>query len=155
MTTCSRYLSLVGSPRCNLRTGGDGERLRCQLTSAAQSSWEVTKAMKPQTKKGRRAACWNLPRERIWMDPSHIAIRWGKDFAAKGNKGIENRKMQYKHPEKKDLRRGRFDGVIRAAGDPKNIPKIEVWRSSQQSRYWIRWHGIWALLLGAAAMEIA
>lgn len=46
--------------------------------------------------------------------------------------------MQYKHPEKKDLRRQQFDGILRAAGDPKNVPKTEVWRSSQQSRYWIR-----------------
>lgn len=119
MTTCSRYLSLMGNPRCNLRTGRDGERLRLQLTSVAQSSWKLTKAVKPQTKKGRRAACWNVPRERIQMDPSHIAIRWGKDFAARGNKETKSRKMQYKHPETKDLRTGQFDGILRAIGEQK------------------------------------
>lgn len=56
------------------------------------------KRVKPQTKKGRRAVCWNVPRERIQMDASHNAIRWSKDFAARGNKGIKNRKMQYKSP---------------------------------------------------------
>lgn len=31
--------------------------------------------------------------------------------------------MQYKHPEMKDLRRGQFDGILRAVGEQKTSPK--------------------------------
>lgn len=124
-----------GSPKCNLRIGGDGERLRPQLRSAAQSSWKVTKGMKPQTEKGRRAACWNIPRERIQMDPSHNTIRWGKDFAARGNKGLKNRKMQCKCPRIKNKgleealgRWGQVDHILRKIRKQK--------KASQKRRYW-------------------